>query len=116
MSGIGEHCLGGPDVALREFRRTACSAARAPRGGKARLGAFPDQAALEFRQRAKHEKQAELARSSCRGLRSGCENRCLFTRTLSSDSGGAFFLNIVEKHHRHRFRWLRRRFQAKPLL
>jgi hypothetical protein len=39
MSGIGEQCLGGLDVVLREFRRTASSAARAPRGGKARLGA-----------------------------------------------------------------------------
>ena len=56
MSGLVEHCLGGLDVVLREFRRTALSAARAPSGRKARLGALPDQAALELRQCAKHVK------------------------------------------------------------
>jgi hypothetical protein len=47
--GIGEHRLGGLDVLVSEFRRTASSTASAPRGGKARLGALPDQTALEFR-------------------------------------------------------------------
>jgi hypothetical protein len=63
--GIGEHCLGGLDVVPREFWRTASSAARAPRGGKARLGAFPDQPSLEFRQRSKHMKK----KPSLRGRR-----------------------------------------------
>jgi hypothetical protein len=47
--GIGEHRLGGLDVVVCEFRRAASGAANAPRGGKARLGTLPDQAALEFR-------------------------------------------------------------------
>ena len=47
--GIGEHCLSGLDVVLREFRRTASRAAYAPRGGESRLGALTDQTALEFR-------------------------------------------------------------------
>ena len=49
--GIGQHRLGGLDVVIGEFWRTASRAAGAPSGGKARLGALPDQAALEFRQR-----------------------------------------------------------------
>src|SRR3954447_27069575 len=53
---IGQHRLGGLDVILGEFRRTASGAAKAPGGGKARLGALPNQAALEFRQRAEHVK------------------------------------------------------------
>jgi len=47
--GIGEHRLGGLDIVIGEFRGASSSAAGAPRGGKARLGALPDQAALEFR-------------------------------------------------------------------
>ena len=47
--GIGQHRLGGFDVVVRQFRRTASGAACAPRGGKARLGALSDQAALELR-------------------------------------------------------------------
>ena len=47
--GIGEHCLGGFDVVVRQFRRTASCAANAPRGGEARLGTLPDQAVFEFR-------------------------------------------------------------------
>src|SRR4051812_18024447 len=43
--GIGEHRLGGFDVILREFRRTASGTAKAPGGGQTRLGALPDQAA-----------------------------------------------------------------------
>src|SRR5205823_12883873 len=43
---ISEHCLSGLNVVLREFRRTASGAAKAPRGGKTRLGALADQAAL----------------------------------------------------------------------
>jgi len=49
--GIGQRRLGGLDVVVREFRRTASGAASTPRGGKARLSALPDQATLEFRQR-----------------------------------------------------------------
>jgi hypothetical protein len=37
-----------------EFRWTASRATNTPGGGEARLGALPDQAAFEFRQRAKH--------------------------------------------------------------
>jgi hypothetical protein len=47
--GIGQHRLGGLDVVVCEFRRTASGAASAPRGGEARLGTLPDQAAFEFR-------------------------------------------------------------------
>jgi hypothetical protein len=63
--GIGEHCLGGLDVVVRQFRRTASGATSAPRGGKARLGAIPDQAALKFRQRAKHVKNEPPLRGRC---------------------------------------------------
>jgi hypothetical protein len=45
---IGQHRLGGLDVVVGEFGRTAASAARAPSGSEARLGALPDQAALKF--------------------------------------------------------------------
>jgi hypothetical protein len=44
--GIGEHRLGGLDVVVGEFRRTASGAANASRGSEARLGALADQAAL----------------------------------------------------------------------
>jgi len=43
---VGQHRLSSFDVVVGEFRRTA---ACAPRGGKAGLGALPDQAALELR-------------------------------------------------------------------
>jgi len=76
--GIGEHRLGGLDVVVREFRRTASCATNAARGGKACLSALPDQAYVRIPpMRQTCEKQADLARSSCRGLRSGCENRYL---------------------------------------
>ena len=48
--GVSEHRLGGLDVILGEFRRTAAGTAKAPRGGQTRLGTLPDQAALKFRQ------------------------------------------------------------------
>src|SRR5215217_4813711 len=54
--GIGKHRLGGLDVILGEFRRTASGAAKTPRGSKTRFGTLPDQAALEFRQRTEHVK------------------------------------------------------------
>jgi hypothetical protein len=54
--GVGQQRLGGLDVVAGEFWRTPSGAARAPSGGEAGLGALPDQAALEFRQRAKHVK------------------------------------------------------------
>jgi hypothetical protein len=53
---IGEQRLGGLDVVISEFRRTASGTAETPRGGKTRLGALADQTALEFRQRTKHVK------------------------------------------------------------
>ena len=40
--GIGQHRLGGLDIVVGEFRGASSSAAGAPRGGKARLGALPD--------------------------------------------------------------------------
>jgi hypothetical protein len=46
----------GLDVVVSEFWRTASGSARAPGGCEARLGALPDQAALELRQRAEHVK------------------------------------------------------------
>src|SRR3954451_5394482 len=46
--GIGEHRPGSLDIVLGEFRRSAASTAKAPCGGKTCLGAFSDQAALEF--------------------------------------------------------------------
>jgi hypothetical protein len=60
--GIGEHRFGGLDVVVRELGRPASGAANAARGGKARLGALPDQAALKFRQRAKHVKNKPTLR------------------------------------------------------
>ncbi len=54
--GVGEHRLGGIDVVVGEFRRSASRPASATRGGQPRLGALADQAALEFRKRAKHVK------------------------------------------------------------
>jgi hypothetical protein len=47
--GVGQHRLGSLDVVVGEFWRTADGA---PSDGAARLSALPDQAALEFRQRA----------------------------------------------------------------
>ena len=60
--GISQQCLGGFDVVIGEFWRTASGAAKPTRGGEARLGAFPDQTALEFRQRAKHVKNQPTLR------------------------------------------------------
>ena len=54
--GVRQHRLGGLDVVVGEFRRPASGAASTPRGGEARLGALPDQAALELRQRPEHVK------------------------------------------------------------
>ena len=54
--GVRQHRLGGLDVVVREFRRTASRAANAPGGGEARLGALPDQAPLKLCQCAKHVK------------------------------------------------------------
>jgi hypothetical protein len=56
MSGLASNALAGLDVVVGEFRRTSSRATRAPSGSKTRLGALPDQTALEFRQRAKHVK------------------------------------------------------------
>src|SRR5271169_3550339 len=67
--GIGEQRLGGLDVVVGEFRRSASGAAGAPRGGQARLGTLANQAALEFRQRAEHVKnQPPLRRRRVEGF------------------------------------------------
>ena len=60
--GIGQQRLGGFDVVIGEFWRAASGAAKPTRGGEARLGAFPDQTALEFRKRAKHVKNQPTLR------------------------------------------------------
>jgi hypothetical protein len=60
--GIGQQRLGGLNVLIGQFRRAASRAANTPRGGKARLGALPDQTALEFRQRAEHVKDKPTLR------------------------------------------------------
>ena len=60
--GIGEHRLSGLNVLVRQFRRAASRTANSPRGGEARLGAFSDQTALEFRQCAKHVKDKPTLR------------------------------------------------------
>ena len=54
--GIGQHRLGSFDVIFGEFRRSPAGTAKAPRGGQTCLSTLPDQAALEFRQRAEHVK------------------------------------------------------------
>src|SRR4051794_32327259 len=54
--GVSEHRLGGLDVILSEFRGTTAGTAKTPGSGQTRLSTLPDQAALEFRQRAKHVK------------------------------------------------------------
>jgi hypothetical protein len=46
---ISQQRLGGLDIVVGEFRWTPSRAARATGSGKARLGALPDQAPLEFR-------------------------------------------------------------------
>src|SRR5271170_2161668 len=60
--GVGEHRLGSLDVVIGEFRRSPDGTASTPRGGEARLGTLPDQAALEFRQRTKHVKNEPALR------------------------------------------------------
>jgi hypothetical protein len=80
---IGEHRLGGLNVIVREFRRTPSRAASAPRGGEARLGALPDQTALEFRQRAKHVKNGT---SSGKGLH---EASCSCAKIMNSAHGSS---------------------------
>ena len=60
---IGEHCLCDIKVLFCQFRRTASGAAGAPSSGKSRLGTFPDQASLEFRERTKHMKNQSSLRS-----------------------------------------------------
>ena len=51
---IGEQRSRDIEVVFCQLERTTPGAAKPTRGGKARLGAFPDQTALEFRKRAKH--------------------------------------------------------------
>src|SRR3954452_2320170 len=40
--GVSKHRLGGLDIVLRQFRRTASGAAKASGGGETRLGALAD--------------------------------------------------------------------------
>src|SRR5271170_1681702 len=56
MSGLASIALAASMSSSVSFGGSASRAASAPRGGQARLGALPDQAALELRQRAKHVK------------------------------------------------------------
>jgi hypothetical protein len=51
--GIGEQRFGDLDIVVGGFWQTTSGATCAPSGGKPRLGALPNQAALEFCQRAK---------------------------------------------------------------
>ena len=60
--GIGEHCPRRFELVLCELRRAASGTAGPSRRREARLGALPDQAALEFRQRAKHVKNQPALR------------------------------------------------------
>src|SRR5215471_17970497 len=60
--GIGQQRLGGFDVVIGEFWRAASGAAKPTGGGEARLGAFPDQTAVEFRKCAKHVKNQPTLR------------------------------------------------------
>ena len=61
--GIRKQCPRGFEVLLGQLRRTATRAAEATGGREARLGALPDQAALEFRECAKHMKNQPPLRS-----------------------------------------------------
>jgi len=53
---IGEQCPRDIKIVFCQLWRTASGAAGAPSGRKARVGALSDEAALEFRQCAKHVK------------------------------------------------------------
>ena len=75
---IGQHRLGGLDVVVREFRRTASRAANAPRRGPLGCARGSSCARIPL-MRQTCERPAAPARSSCRGLRSGCETRCAAT-------------------------------------
>jgi len=48
--GIGQQRPSDIEVVVAEFGRAPSGTTRAPSGGEARLGALPDQTALEFRQ------------------------------------------------------------------
>jgi hypothetical protein len=61
--GIRQQCPGDIKIVFSQLWWAASGAARAPRRREARLGALSDQAALEFRQRAKHVKNQPPLRS-----------------------------------------------------
>ena len=66
---IGEQSSRSFKVVLCQFRRTPSLAPEPARGSEARLGALPDQAALEFRERSKHVKdQPPLRRRRVEGF------------------------------------------------
>jgi hypothetical protein len=101
--GIGEHRLGGLDVIIGEFRRTASRAASAPRGGKARLGALPDQAALEFRQRAEHvENKPTLRGRRVEGFRQSKPVSTLRNKYRNTGRGKKAILGGAMVEHDHR--------------
>ena len=56
MSGLASIALAASMSSSVSFGGRPPVRPSAPRGGKTRLGALPDQAALEFRQRAEHVK------------------------------------------------------------
>jgi hypothetical protein len=60
--GVGEQRPSDIKVVFCEFRRATSGAARVPGGGKACLGALPDQAALKFSQCTKHVKDKTTLR------------------------------------------------------
>ena len=79
--GIGQQRLSGLDVIVREFGRTASRAANASRGCKTRLRALSNEAALEFRQRAKHVKnKSALSGRRVDGFRQAAKTDTLLLR------------------------------------
>jgi hypothetical protein len=92
--GIGQHRLGGLDVVICEFRRTAPGAASAPRGGKARLGALRDQAALES---ANAQRCSASRRISRYNPASSARNRRI--------SVAISLFPITTRHSRHQHTW-----------
>ena len=76
--GIGQHRFGGLDVIVGEFRVDAPRCGRPAEQQQGSLGCAPGSGCA--RTPLTHqtwEKPAGPARSSCRGLRSGCETQCL---------------------------------------
>ena len=93
--GISQHRLGSLDIVVRKFWRTTSGAARAPSSDEARLGALPDEAALEFRQRTKHEKPGRASATVVGGPSGGADAALravpsrITTRTLAVGGSGS---------------------------